>query len=296
MAGKTDYSKLRKKFQDRQMRGDLDDRWWRPDKDPGTHKVRILPPPDGFDSWCMEFGTHYNIGSDDAGFQKIICPRLTISQRCPICEFTRKLWRGTDADKTIAKTIGARRRYASNVLILSSKTPTDVRLWDYGDKVWRPLNEMSVGSDGDVTPIDDPVSGVNIKVTVQINRTEDRNFPEYSVTPWEIKTSALPDKSVLGKLHNFVEIIQTQIKPFDEIRSILLGPGAPPASAPPPPTPPKTEEMEETVPETATAEGEEIVEAVEDESNVQAAESAKAPRATQEELVRRARAILKKTP
>jgi hypothetical protein len=226
--GKTNYDKIKNRFQQRQKaQGDIDDRWWKPTE--GRHRFRILPPPDSFDAWYMEYGVHYGLTTAEGNFETITCPRLTVKKPCPICEFTRGLWRtGFDKDKDLARKIGGKERAVSNVLVYppSTQQKAEVKLWGYGTRggtsVMEQLEEHCMGQDGTVVPIDDPIRGMNMKLNVTMKATEKGTFPNYMVTP-ELPPGPLADKNVLTNLHDFVKIIHEKVKSYDEIRTILLG-------------------------------------------------------------------------
>ncbi len=240
MAGKSDYAKLRERFVARQkaLEAGADERWWKPDltsagQAPVKYKIRILPPFDGHNFWYLEYGVHYRVKNEEGNFIPITCPQKTLKNPCPICEFTKGLWRGGDADKAIAREIGSKTRFASNVLILNHSA-NDVKIWSYGTKIWSPLSELCVGSgEDDFVPIDDPKQGFNMNLSIAMKQTDAGNFPDYTVTP-EMKATALSDPSAVDRLHNLAEIIHGQVKAYDEIRAILLGSdsGATPESAP----------------------------------------------------------------
>lgn len=229
MAGKSNYEKLKAKFaQKKQAQADMDDdRWWKPTVPSSasqqvTHRLRFLPPPDGHDSWYVEYGVHYRIKNDAGDLISITCPKKTLGKPCPICEFVKGLWKtGDEKDKAMASAIGCKTRYCSNVIVLG-ENPSDVKIWAYGAKVWTPLNELCVGDSGEVIPFDDPQVGFNIKITIGLRQTPDGDFPDYTVMP-EMKPCAIPDKNVLSKLAPIHELITKRIKSYDEIRSILSG-------------------------------------------------------------------------
>lgn len=240
---KTNYEKLRERYLARQQQlADQDRRWWKPEVGQ-KYRIRILPPPEGHDLWFLEYGVHY---VRDAEIGPITCAKLTLSKRCFACDTTNALWRGDQNAKALARSLTARRRYVSNILVLSGQNPNEVRLWAYGSTVWDQLSELCVGSEGAV-PIDDPKTGYCLTLTVKSRRTEMGVFPQYVVTP-DLKPSALPNPGVLQELHNFVQIITERVKPFEEIRALLGGHSDPP--------PPATAEAEEAEPPSS----EEIVE------------------------------------
>lgn len=323
MAGQTNYQKLHKRFVEKQSRqAEMDDnRWWKPPipqvgNPAETHRIRILPPPDGFDSWYFEFGVHYGVKNEAGQFLTITCPLKTVQKPCPICEFTKGLWKeNTEEGKTLARKIGVKTRYASNVIVLSN--PAEVKLWSYGPKVWTPLNELCIGDNGEFNPIDSPEKGFNIKLVIATQNTPEGNFPNYTVMPI-MPACPIPDKSALMKIHAMHELIVSRVKSYDEIRSLLYGSEA--ADAAPAPSPATTDEVAETpvtdaddtVTETVTpppapaksvapaakasVAGVTPAPAVKETTNAPSPEAstASAAPASQEELVKRAKAQLAK--
>src|SRR3990172_3711326 len=304
--GKTDYGKLREKYLARQQQGVDDTKWFKPEQ--GRYRFRILPPPENYNLWYLDYGVHYGFSNSEGNFEALTCPRLTKGERCPICEFTKGLWKkNAEADIAIARKFGVKKRFVSNIVIVSNG-PLDVRMWAYGPQVLQQLEEHCVTSSGDVVPIDDPVKGVNMKLVVTQKNTPERNFPNYLVTP-ELPAMAIPDKGALDKLHDIVTTIHSRVKSFDELRSILeAGVVGENDSEPPAPTAtPKSSEEEEgahsapakpakAAPQTAPVDDgdEEIVQETSHGTSAEGNEGKTAPRPTQEELARRARDVLAK--
>ena len=304
MAGKTDYSKIHKRYQEQKRRqAEMDDeRWWKPDApQPGgpsvTHKIRILPPPDGHDLWYVEYGMHYRLKGDGDQSVSVTCPYRTLQKPCPVCEFVKGLWKaGTESDIALAREIGAKTRFCSNVLVLS-KNPSEVKVWAYGKKfIWDPLNELCAADEnGNFLPFDDPVKGLNFKLVVSVERTSEGNFPNYLIQQVGAPTP-IQDKSVLEKLHPIHELIRARVKSYDELRSILLG-GETQASSGD--IAPQTKAEEEPA-APAPAEDSDNVVVNEEKTNAQTVESgAKAQPAVQsaarpstDELIRKARAAM----
>lgn len=277
MGGKTDYDKLREKFLARQ-RAQIDDQsWFKPET--GRYRVRILPPTENHDLWYLDYGVHYGLTNVEGDFETVTCPRLTQKQPCPICNFTKGLWRkNTDADQALARKFGAKKRYVSNVIVLSSSA-SEVKMWAYGPQVLNQLEEHCISQDGSVIPIDDPQKGTNMKVTVTQQSTPDGVFPNYIVSPESVQ-SVLPDMSVLGKRHDIVGIIHGRVRPLDELRSLLENSGGEPN--------PPISKPEMASQETQSAGPEEVIEETED------APPEKSPaRTSTEELVKRAREVLR---
>lgn len=309
MSGKTDYSKIRQKFLERQkfLAEIEDERWWKPPQPTSggpdlNFRIRILPPPDGFDSWWVEYGIHYRIKNESSQPVQIVCPQRTIGKPCPICEFTRGLWKsGVEQDQNLARDIGVKTRYISNIIVLS-ENPSEVKIWSYGTMVWTFLNNLCIGGKGDIIPIDDPVSGYDLRLSVSMRFTKIGNIPNYTIIP-EMKPCPIPDKNLLSKIHPIHEIIRKRVKSYDEIRSILYGSSEGESGSP------SSDDTEDVAISDAPAIQEDsIVEdaprgtdptVVVEKAHAQSTEraesghSAQAARPTQEELVRRAKALLK---
>jgi hypothetical protein len=285
----TDYAKIRQRFAARQKAlADMDEKWVKFDQ--GRHKVRICPPLANHDSWFVEYGVHYGIG-DEFNPQTVTCPRLTVQKACPICEFVRGLWRsGDEGDKDLARKIGAKRRYCSNVIVLSN--PNETRVWAYGPQVWDQLAELCVGegAEGGVIPIDDPDNGFNMSVVVTTRNTPDGTYPNYMVRN-EMKPTPIVNKKVLSTMSDIKEMIHKNLKPYDEIRAILTG-GEVPENAEATEASqsevqqPETEKVVTDEPET-----EKVVETQQEEVTDGGQVEEKA---TSQDLVRRARAALSK--
>ena len=151
---------------------------------------------------------------------------MTKGSACPICEFVRGLWRtGTDEDKSLARDIGAKKRYVSNVIVLGGDDLKTPRLWAYGPMIWDQIMAF-VNTDDGIIPLDDPATGHSIILTVTEKKTGTQTFPNYVVSP-EIKQTPVPDQGCLAKIHDFEDIIDSKLRPYDAIRAQLEGKAEP---------------------------------------------------------------------
>ncbi len=268
--GKTDHEAIRARLQARQNRKEGDKRFWKPEipngKETVKAKIRILPPTAGQTMWFVEHGMHYRIGED---IMPQVCPKITFKKACPICEFTKKLWQGTEEDKNLARRIGGKRRFASN--IVTAEDPKTVRIFTYGVMIWEQLCEFSVGDDG-MVPLDDPKKGHDITISVKTERTGNNVFPKYHVIP-SLKATALTDESVLENMHDLTEAVVGDVKSYDELKSILLGSDTEPETETETETPETTVEQGDTDVDETEAEVE--VETTSNEGGVSLAEKAK---------------------
>lgn len=230
---KTDYEGLRNRYLDRKRQKGEGDGWWKPTD--GKNKIRILPPPSPVagekivqKAMYVEYGVHYGLGTEDNP-EVYTCPRLTLAGKpCPICEFVRSLWKSkTDQDIALARKIGTRPRAASNIVLLTE--PSKVYIWGYPKTTRDQIDDLVFASDPP-TAIDDPDMGFNLTLSKQDRVTPEGIFPVYNLTP-ELKPCPIPDKKVLDKLTNLSALLQSRVKSYDELRSILhANPEAPTAS------------------------------------------------------------------
>jgi len=220
---KTDYEKMRERFLRRQNMGEGGDKRFLSLKKPEAgkgyrYRIRILPPAKGYDSWDFEFGQHYNVLE---GGGALMCPKKTKGEPCPICEFVKPLWDGDESDKNMARGMNAKTRYLANVIDM--RDPSTVKLWEFGPQVWDQITAIIFGAEDGIVPIDDPEKGHTLQVVIKTEKSGEKVYPKYIVTP-EIKPSALPDMSVLDALHDPEAVKLPDLKSYKELEAILKGP------------------------------------------------------------------------
>lgn len=153
-----------------------DSSFWKPKE--GRNVIRILPGVDDMgDFFWQVVGKHYIPGGRAAA----ICPRVTLDEPCPICEYVDALYRqGDKASKEFAKKIRAQRQYwmsiinrdnekAGPVIYSAAKTvfsaiATLVRDPDYGE-----VYDIDTGTDVIVTRTG---TGLETRYQVQAKRKE----------------------------------------------------------------------------------------------------------------------------
>lgn len=227
-AGRTNYEALRERFLKRQEQKDTEGGWWKPEIG-NRYSLRFGPPLAPAEIWFVEYGVHYNLWRGEENATET-CPRLTLQKPCPVCEFVKTLWRGSEEDKAMARDIGAKRRYCANVFILSSDSPKVAKIWAFGPQVFDQIMEQTNTDDG-VVPIDDPDQGYNMNLSVGKKATGDRVFPAYTISLASLKPSALADPKMLDGLVDIVSMIHGKIRGYDEIRAQLQGGDAPSETA-----------------------------------------------------------------
>lgn len=130
---------------------------WKPKMDSVT-KVRLLPTPDGDPFKEKHF--HYNLGK-----VSVLCPKRNFDEACPVCEFASALWNeGSEESQTMAKTLFARQRFYSPLILRDEKDPS-VKVWGYSQTVYEKLLGKVLNPEfGDIT---DPETGTDFEITYE---------------------------------------------------------------------------------------------------------------------------------
>jgi len=219
----TNYDKIKENFRQQQKRMEERERgWWTPQED-GNYLIRILPPWTGSDVWYKEYGVHYFDDPKTGDRVAITCPKATIAAHCTLCDFVRGLWNTKDeADKKLAGKLRSKSRACSNIIVVSS--PSDVKIYPYGEKVLHQLRRQQVGSStGAILPFEDAEKGNNVNLEKKSKRTGDgETFPDYLALV-EAGSCPLKDKTVLQRLNNLDQIINGRVKTSEEIAAFCSG-------------------------------------------------------------------------
>lgn len=120
-----------------------DDRFWEPYQDKntglGSAIIRFLPTAPNADApWVQTF--KHSFKNEETGKWFIHeCPS-TIGQECFCCNIARPLWKGSDADKAVARERGRKGTYISNILVLKDPANPEnegkLFLFRYGKQVF----------------------------------------------------------------------------------------------------------------------------------------------------------------
>lgn len=188
---------------------------WRPPKD-GTSTVRIVPykhDKDGIP--FLEYYYHYNISD-----KPITCPKNTFGNPCPICELVSAYWKGSEDDKKIAKSWGARTRIHIPVLVRGEED-RGVRFYSCGTQVYESL--LNYLMDPDYENMLDPEEGNDIKISVT-PPTDNNPFPKTDVRVRPKSTPLAATKSEIKELvdgvQDFSELVE--ILSEKELKELLL--------------------------------------------------------------------------
>ena len=145
--------------------------FWKPQD--GEQTIRILPVADG--DPFKEFWFHYNLG-ENRGF---LSPKRNYGEDDPLDAFVRKLFNeGTDESVKMAKTLMARQRFFSPVIVRGEEEK-GVRLWGYGKMAYKELISLALNPDyGDIT---DPENGTDL--VIKYGKPAGASFPQTQITP-----------------------------------------------------------------------------------------------------------------
>jgi hypothetical protein len=173
----------------------------------------------------------------------IVCP-TTFNKPCRLCDLAKNILFKKDNEGTPirakASELNRKKSYYSNVIFPTN--PSEIVVFQYGDKVWKELMLWSMGPASEVKDWLDPKTGRNVIIT-KTTVAGNKRRTDYS-TKSRINSTPLLDMAVLRKLSqpeyqldNILELIKAgTVKPFyqsglqdgaNELRFLpsWLGPG-----------------------------------------------------------------------
>mgnify|MGYP003153662430 FL=1 len=145
--------------------------FWRPSD--GSQTIRIVTTKDG--DPFKDYFFHYNVGSN-SGF---LCPKKNFGDECPVCDFSRKLYKeGDDESVKMAKELTARQRFFSPVLVRGEEN-LGVKVWGYGKMAYETLLNLVLNPEyGDITDIE---AGTDLDL--HYGKAPGQSFPQTKLTP-----------------------------------------------------------------------------------------------------------------
>jgi hypothetical protein len=238
MAGKTDQKAMMAKIVNDRKKKEDKEGWWKPSA--GKYWIRILPPWDGAASWFIEYYVHYRIipNAEQGESTALLCLKRTFGKDCYACQTTDVLW--AEAKALVfnsperneawkrASDVSPKYRMACNIIL--SSDPKKVLRWSTGDTTKTQLANIMVpevedGQEPIYVALDDAERGYNLLVEVKSVKGDkgDAYNKMFINLPQGAQPKPIIDKSVLTKLYNFDEWLQTQVKSYDEQRALLGG-------------------------------------------------------------------------
>lgn len=175
--------------------------FWKPQD--GESNIRIVATKDG--DPFKEKWFHYNVAQ--GGF---MCPKKNFGEDCPVCNFATKLWNeGTDDSKKMAKSLFAKQRFFSPVLVRGEEAE-GIRVWGYGKQAYEKL--LTIVLDPDYGDITDPDDGNDLKI--MYGKPAGASFPRTDIRPRPRKTVLCDD--AVGGDERCAELLET-IPNFDTL-------------------------------------------------------------------------------
>lgn len=198
----------------------------------GETRIRLLPPYDRTSPMPMK-----RMGYHDVYGDRILCPKETNNEPCPICSKVHQLYKSKrEEDLALAKQLRAVHRFYFNIIVRGQEGK-GVQKFGCGSKLTgKIINIITNELQKDIT---DPAHGHDIMIVKTIRG----DFPDYSTS------YAIFQESRLGGTEQFFAMEQEWLdkrfdldkeficKSFDEIRDIIekrLGPTVSTAYVPQP--------------------------------------------------------------
>lgn len=203
-----DLELLKKEFEDAAA-SQQDSTFWAPKE--GANVIRVLPPPEGSQLFYQKVGVHYRLLNSRMEF----CPKVTLNQPCPICEFVDKLKQTSNPmAMEVVRRLSVVTRYLMNIYLLDEAkvvqylAPKTVRMGLLGiilDPDWGDITRLDSGRNVVIEKI--IPSGGNLKATYVV-----RAKPNISAV--SISMSDIP---------KFDAILNLRMHSYDKIKAALTG-------------------------------------------------------------------------
>ena len=174
--------------------------------------------------------TYYSHGfqSDSGKWLIENCPS-SLGDACPVCEATRKLYQGTEADKKIGAKRKRRTHYVANVLVVSDpKNPDNngkVMPFKFGKKIFDKIQHALQPTFADDAPVNvfDLWEGANFKLRM----AKVEGFPNYDQSTFESPSEvAKTDEAILEIMNAVTPLNQilapAKFKSYDELSKKLV--------------------------------------------------------------------------
>ena len=162
--------------------------YWKPKE--GKNIIRILPPWSDSGEWYSEAKLHYGLSSEGRN-RAYPC----LGAKCPICDYARKLQKGSEEDKKLSSKLVPRTKFYVNML--DRKTGKS-GIWSFSKKTLTIL--LSHVTDDDWGDITDPEKGND--VVIERAGTGLQTKYEIRVKP---KKTAIAIEGWEDQLHNLSE-------------------------------------------------------------------------------------------
>lgn len=202
-----------------------------------VYELRLLPDKNG--NFYMKI--YYHMFKSGEKWHFVLCPKThDFEAYCPVCAITSKLYTGTAADKTLAKTFKRKEKFVVNTYIVDDPRDSDqsdegrkhtgkVRIYEFPSKVESKIRaELTDTKNGIGPSIFDPSDeGFNLILKVKSTKPVDgRSFPSYDDTTFARKASAIADSekeidAIMETTFDLDEYIKSMEKPEENVIKAL---------------------------------------------------------------------------
>lgn len=189
--------------------GGKDNQFFKPEL--GDQDIRILPSEDG--DPFKEYWFHYGVGTT------VLCPKRNFGEKCPICDYASNLWQeGTDESKKMAKSLFARQRFFSNVVV-RGKEADGPKPYGYGKELYKKLIKLAL--DPDVGDFTDPDGGRDMRLSYE--KGSGAQFPTSDIMPKPVTKALAKSKKEIKEILDKVQPIDSffERKTPEEVKKIL---------------------------------------------------------------------------
>lgn len=161
--------------------------------------------PDQHEREMLERFKKSQQGSGMVKVKPLICPEHYGNQ-CKLCEATHTVFKNTKKGNPIrdkASKMNRKTSYYSNI-ILPSINPSEVKIFEYGYKIWEQLMGLAVDPKSEYVDMMSHQRGRNVFINKHIPPIKEQT--SYKVEP-RVAQTPLPDMSVVQRMYNLDDIL-----------------------------------------------------------------------------------------
>lgn len=237
---KIDWNKISEQIKESETKGSFkkkenDTRFYTPDVSKDGYaevRIRLLPSPDTDIPYVKKFNHGFMVNG-----QWFIenCP-TTLSEKCPVCEDTSRLWNGTQNERDIAAERSRKLSVITNILVVKDPNHPEnegkVFLWRYGKKLHEKIMDKinpKKGSVDEPVMVFDPANGADFKLKAKRTTFKGRDGKQKNSMNYD--TSEFAPSSALTKeqikiaeagLYNLNEFLDKKdFKSYDQLLNLF---------------------------------------------------------------------------
>lgn len=176
---------LVKKLESQSSYGNRDERFWEPTQDKksglGSAIIRFLPTsPDSDAPWVQTFRHGFQNEATGKWFVAD-CP-TSFGGECPVCDHVKPLWKGSEADKAIARARGRKGSYISNIMVIKDPANPEnngkLFLFKYGKQIFDKIIQKIKPDFEDDRPVNvfDFWKGADFNLRITLNEGGFRSY------------------------------------------------------------------------------------------------------------------------